>query len=193
MIAQILKPEGDLVYLTAENVARFRNIGLSLTLPFKISNWWNLNLFSNIYNNHYEGFYDGKPLQMDFTSFMVNMTNTFTITKGFTLEMSGFYRARGVDQLSTNDPMYVLNFGAQKQVLKGKGTLRMNLRDPFWIQRYSGYTKYDLVDTRMKNRWDNRQLTFSFNYRFGKNGQQSQQRRRNNAAQDEMNRVGQGQ
>jgi outer membrane cobalamin receptor len=190
VISQILKPEGDLVYLTSENVARFRNIGLALTLPFTVKKWWNLNLFGNVYNNHYTGIYDNKPLDMQYTSFMINMTNSFTIKQGFTAEVSGFYRGRGVDQLSINDPMYVLNFGFQKQVLKGKGTMRLNLRDPFWIQRYSSSTKYDLVDTRVKNRWDNRQVTISFNYRFGKNGQPQQQRRRNNASQEEQNRVG---
>jgi len=189
VISQILKPEGDLVFLTSENVARFRNIGLALTLPFTVSKWWGMNVFGNVYNNHYTGVYQNKPLDIEYTSFMVNVTNTFTVKPGFTLELSGFYRARGVDQLTINDPMYVINFGAQKQVLKGKGTMRLNLRDPFWIQRYSGRTSYDLVDTRVKNRWDNRQVTLSFTYRFGKNGQQ-QQRRRNSASQEEQNRVG---
>jgi hypothetical protein len=78
-------------------------------------------------------------------------------------------------------------------VLKGKGTVRLNLRDPFWIQRYRGKTQYDIVDTRVQNRWDNRQVTVSFTYRFGKNGQQNPPpRRRNSASQEEQNRVGQG-
>jgi iron complex outermembrane recepter protein len=123
----------------------------------------------------------------------VNMTQTFTLKPGFSLELTGFYRARGVDQLSINDPMYVLSLGGQKQVLKGKGTLRLNLRDPFWMQRYRGSTNYDVISTSVRNRWDNRQLTASFTYRFGKtNGQGNQQRRRNSATQDEQNRVGQG-
>ena len=124
---------------------------------------------------------------------MINMTQTFTIKPGFTAEVSGFYRARGIQQLNVDEPMYVLNFGAQKQVLKGKGTLRLNLRDPFWMQRYKGKTEYDIVDSRIANKWDNRQVTASFTYRFGKTGQQNQPaRRRNSAAQDEQNRVGQG-
>ena len=122
---------------------------------------------------------------------MVNMTQTFTVKQGFTLEINGFYRARGVYQLNINEPMYVLNFGGQKQVMKGKGTLRLNLRDPFWIQRFKGKTQYDIVDTRIQNRWDNRQVTVSFTYRFGKNVQQNPPpRRRTSASQDEQNRVG---
>jgi iron complex outermembrane recepter protein len=193
VISQILKPDGDLVFLTSDNVARFRNIGISITAPIPVTKWWNLNLFTNIYNNHYKGVYENKPLDIAYTSFMVNMTQTFTLKQGYTLEVNGFYRARGVDQLTINEPMYVINFGGQKQVLKGKGTLRLNLRDPFWIQRYKGKTKYDIVDTRVQNRWDNRQVTVSFTYRFGKNGQQNPPpRRRNSASQDEQNRVGQG-
>jgi len=107
--------------------------------------------------------------------------------------MSGFYRAKGVDQLTINDPMYLLSFGGSKQVMKGKGTVRVNLRDPFWLQRYSGTIQYGIVDSKIRNRWDNRQLTVNFTYRFGKNNQQSPPpRRRSSASQDEQNRVGQG-
>ncbi len=193
VISQILKPDGDIVYMTSENVARFRNIGISITAPVPVTKWWNLNLFTNIYNNHYEGTYENKPLDISYTSFMVNMTQTFTMKQGFTLEMTGFYRARGVDQLTISEPMYMVSFGGQKQVLKGKGTVRLNLRDPFWLQRFKGRTQYDIVDNRVQNRWDNRQVTATFTYRFGKNGQQNPPpRRRNSASQDEQNRVGQG-
>lgn len=193
VISQILKTDGDLVYLTADNVAKFRNIGIAITAPIPITKWWTSNIFTNIYNNHYEGVYENKPINLSYTSFMINMTQTFTIKQGFTVEMTGFYRAKGVDQLSINEPMYLLSFGGQKQVMKGKGTLRLNLRDPFWLQQYKGRTQYDVIDTRVRNRSDNRQVTATFTYRFGKNGQQNPPpRRRNSASQDEQNRVGQG-
>lgn len=193
VISQLIKPDGDLLYLTSDNVARFRNIGVAITAPVPVTKWWNSNIFLNVFNNHYEGVYENKPLDLSYTSFMINMTQTFTIKQGFTAEVTGFYRARGVDQLNINEPMYLLSFGAQKQVLKGKGTLRLNLRDPFWLQRYKGKTQYDIVDSRILSRWDNRQVTATFTYRFGKNGQQNPPpRRRNSASQDEQNRVGQG-
>jgi hypothetical protein len=47
------------------------------------------------------------------------------------------------------------NFGhsnGQKQVLKGKGTVRLNLRDPFARQRFRGYTKLDGIDMTFDNR-----------------------------------------
>lgn len=193
VISQLVKPDGDLLYLTSDNVARFRNIGIAITAPVPVTKWWNSNFFVNVFNNRYSGIYENKPLDLSYTSFMINMTQTFTIKPGFTAEVTGFYRAKGVDQLTINDPMYVLSFGSQKQVLKGKGTVRLNLRDPFWMQRYKGKTQYDIVDSRVRNKWDNRQATISFTYRFGKNTQQNPPpRRRNSASQEEQNRVGQG-
>ncbi|HEX7846826.1 MAG TPA: outer membrane beta-barrel family protein, partial [Chitinophagaceae bacterium] len=194
VIAQIIKPdESDkrILFLTPENVAKFRNIGISITAPIPVKKWWNMNLFFNAFNNRYEGFYDNEPVDTAFTSFMINMTQSFTIKQGLTAEISGFYRAKVVEQLSLNEPMYMLSFGGQKTIMKGKGTLRLNLRDPFWLQKFEGRTKIGIVDSRIRNRWDNRQVTASFTWRFGKSNQQNPPpRRRNSASQDEQNRVG---
>ncbi|MBL7726729.1 MAG: TonB-dependent receptor [Dinghuibacter sp.] len=191
VIAQILKADGNLVFLTADNVAKFRNIGISITAPVPVTRWWTANIFTNVFNNHYKGVFENQPLEFSYTSFMVNLTQTFTLKKGLVLEMNGFYRARGINQLNIDEPMYTIGFGAQKPVMKGKGTVRLNLRDPFWLQQYRGATQYNQIDTRVRNRFDSRQLTASFTYRFGKNGQQNQ-RRRASASQEEQNRVGQG-
>ena len=82
-----------------------------------------------------------------------------------------------------------MSFGLQKQVLQGKGTLRLNVRDPFQWQRFQGLNKYGYVDMTFKNRPDTRQITATFSLRFGKQTQQ-QQRRRNGSSQEEQSRVG---
>jgi hypothetical protein len=89
--------------------------------------------------------------------------------------------------------MYQLSLGAQKNILKGKGTLRLNIRDPFAWQQYRGLTEYSNIYVKIRSRFESRQVTATFTYRFGKNTQQNQPpRRRNSATQDEQNRVGQG-
>ena len=87
--------------------------------------------------------------------------------------------------------MGVFSFGGGKQILKGRGTVRLNVRDPFWIQKFRGYTELDLFETQIRSKWDNRRCIISFNFRFGKNMQQ-QVRRRNSGSQDEQNRVNLG-
>jgi len=195
VISQIIKPEPNskIRYLTVDNVAQFRNMGISITAPITIAKWWNANLFTNVYNNRYKGVYDTIPIDMAFTSFMFNITNNLTLGKGFTGEITGFYRHKSINNLSKMEPIYQMGFGLQKQVLKGKGTLRFNMRDPFAWQKFEGLNKYGMVDGNFLARPDIRQVSTTFTWRFGKNGQQNPQpRRRATSSQDEQNRVGQG-
>lgn len=193
VISQVFKQNSQtkIVYFTADNVAKFTNMGMSITAPIPITKWWNTNTFANVYNNHYEGIYNGKPLDISYTSFTFNMTNTFTIKQGFSLELSGFYRGKGVDQLIVNEPIYQISVGGQKNVLKNKATVRLNIRDPFAWQQYEGVSEYGNIYAKIHNRFDARTVTVTFNYRFGKSNQQAPPpRRRNSATQDEQNRVG---
>ncbi|HEV8508485.1 MAG TPA: TonB-dependent receptor, partial [Chitinophagaceae bacterium] len=144
VISQIFKQNSQtkIVYFTSDNVAKFINMGISITAPVTITKWWNANFFSNVYNNHYKGIYNAEPLDISYTSFTVNITNTFTIKQGFSLELSGFYRGKGVDQLTINQPIYQMSIGGQKNILKNKATIRLNIRDPFAWQEYRGLTEY---------------------------------------------------
>src|SRR5262249_27964737 len=147
-----------------------------------ITKWWNTNLFANVYNNHYKGVYNTDPIDVSYTSFMANVTNTFTIKKGFTLELSGFYRAKGIDQLNVSQPVYQMSWAGQKNIMKGKATVRLNVRDPFAWQKFRGITDYNGIYVTYKSQFDTRQVTATFTYRFGKNNQQvPPARRRNNA------------
>ena len=131
-------------------------------------------------------------IDVQYTSYLVNITNNFTFPKGWSAELSGFYRAKGVEGLSIADEMYFMSIGGQKNIMQGKGTLRMNIRDPFHWQRFAGTTKYSNIDVRVRNTWNNRSLTLTFSYRFGKSTV-AQARRRTSGANDEESRAGQQQ
>lgn len=194
VISQIIKPKegsnGKIRFLTPDNVAKLRNLALSITAPVPVTKWWNSNLFINVFNNHYSGVYDNVTIDLAYTSFMVNLTNSFTIAKGFTAELSGFYRHRNLDQLTRVEPLYQMSIAFQKQVMEGKGTVRLNIRDPFAWQVFEGLNQYGYVDMHFKNRPDVRQVTATFSLRFGKTTQNSQPRRRAGSSQEEQSRVG---
>ncbi|WP_207512699.1 TonB-dependent receptor [Longitalea luteola] len=197
VISQLLKQntEKRITFLTTDNVARFKNIGLAINAPFSPVKNWNVNLFVNVFNNRYEGVYynsftgNNDPIDISYTSALVNVSNTFTFKKGWSGEVSGWYRGKTIEQLTIADPMYFLNLGVQKTVIKGKGTLRLNFRDPFHWQQFRGRTLYSDIDVKIFNRWDNRNVTATFSYRFGKTSV-AQARRRNTGASEEQNRAG---
>ncbi|MBS1749864.1 MAG: TonB-dependent receptor [Bacteroidetes bacterium] len=193
VISEILRQntEDKSTYLTIENFNTFRNMGVSVNAPFKWAPWFSTNLYVNVYNNHYKGRYNADEMDISYTAFMANITNTFNIAKGFSAELSGFYRSKTIDQLIVMNEMYQMTIGLQKSVFKDKGTVRINFRDPFGWQKFSGSMKYGGVDVTIANRWDTRQAGVSFTYRFGKNTI-APSRRRDNGVSDEINRVGQG-
>lgn len=195
MISQIIVPveggDGSIKKLTPENVASFRNFGLSVTAPVRVAKWWTFNLFTNVYNNYYNGIIDSTNIELQFTSFTANLTNSFSLGKGLNGEISGFYRHKTIESLTRMEPIYQMSIGLSKQVIKGKGTVRLNIRDPFAWQKFEGINKYANLDNHFRSRPDLRQVAASFTLRFGKTTQQ-QQPRRNGSSQEEQNRVGTG-
>jgi hypothetical protein len=87
--------------------------------------------------------------------------------------------------------MGMFSIGAGKQILKKKGSLRLNLRDPFYVMRFNGTTDMNKFTALIHSRWDNRRVILTFTYRFGKNTGQPQQKKPT-AAEEEQNRVNVG-
>lgn len=121
VISQILRQNTaeKTTFQTTENVSQFRNIGLSVTAPFKWTSWFSSNLFVNVYNNHYEGLYNGDPIDASNTAYLINLTNSFNLAQGFSAELSGFYRSEGLNNLLVMNEMYQMTIGLQKTLMKG--------------------------------------------------------------------------
>ncbi len=198
IITQMLKQntEKKVTYQTRENFNKMTQIGIAVMANFPVTKWWNMNIYTNVFNNHYTGLYqDGvknDPIDIQFTTFTGNMTNSFTIgKKGWSAEVSGWYRSKGADGLLVANDMGAVNTAISKQLFKKKATLKVGVRDVFFTQQFSGYAKYSDVDVDVYSKRDSRQLTMSFNYRFGKKNIAPERRRRTGAT-DEQNRVNTG-
>lgn len=195
IINDVLKQNDSthVTFQTKENVAKRVNFGLSVNYNKALKKWWTINAFGNLFNNHFEGFVNGRDLEADIFTGMVNVSNQFRLNKGWGAELSGFYRTQILASgIIVGEPMGVVSCGVSKTVLKEKGSIRLGLTDPFWIQFFRGYTRFGNIDTRITSRWDNRRATLTFTWRFSKGQLQPQTRRRTGSSQDEQNRIGSG-
>jgi hypothetical protein len=174
-------------YVKKSNIAQLNQFGIAVSAYLPITKWLTMNLYTNVYNNHYKGMINGTYVDVDGTAFQSNGSFSFKFKKGWSTEVSGFYRGKTIDGVVVAEPMGVVSFGASKTVLKNKGTIRLNLRDPFRIQYFRGYSKYGDVDASFNNRWDNRVVNISFTYRFSKGKTNTPQRKQSSV--DEQNRV----
>ncbi|RYY38535.1 MAG: TonB-dependent receptor [Chitinophagaceae bacterium] len=180
-------------FQTKENVASRRNIGLAVSYNKQLTKIWFTSVYANVYNNEFSGTLDGLPVSVQATAFMANTSQQLRLNKGWGVEVSGFYRSRTIDDaLIVAEPMGVVSFGVSKSILKNMGSIKLNISDPFYIQRFKGYTRFGNINTDIQSKWDNRRVGLSFSWRFSKGQSAPQQRRRTSSAQDELNRVGGG-
>lgn len=190
IITQLLKQnsEKNITYQTRENFSNMKQWGIAVMINKPLKKWWNVNLYTNVFNNHYSGFYNLEAVDVQFTSLMANLTNSFTLGKGWTAEISGWYRSKAAEGLLVANDMGALNSAVTKQLFKKKGTLKFGVRDILYTQQFSGYAKYADVDVKLNSRRDSRQFNVSFNYRFGKTNI-APARRKTGGAGDEQSRV----
>lgn len=199
IITEILKQntEKRTTFQTKENFSQRRQFGFSVSVNRQLAPWWNLSLYSGIFNNRYSGLYnDGKeniPVQITVNNLDANLTNSFTFAKTWGAELSGWFNSNPAEGLLVANPMGAMNAALSKQIMKKKATVKIGIRDILRTSNFSGYSRYADVDLdiRSDNRKDNRQFNISFIYKFGKNNI-APERSRNSGSSEEQSRVKSG-
>ncbi len=174
-------------FQTKENIASKTNIGLSVSAYFPVTKWFTTNIYTNVSHDSYKGALDGGYLNVETYTFLGNISNQFKFKKGWSAELSGFYRSKGLESEIVIDPMWRLDAGIQKRVLRNKGAIKLGIRDIFASQNFNGYVNYQDIDVTIKSLHDSRTGSLTFTYNFGKPLQN--QHRHNGGASDEESRV----
>jgi iron complex outermembrane recepter protein len=174
-------------FVKKSNIAKQRQYGISIAAGFPVQKWWNMNLYGNLYNNIFKGNLSGAYVEVGATTAVFNVSNQFKFNKGWAAEVSGFLRTPGVDGVFKIQTLGAMNLGVSKQIMKGKGSLRLNVRDVLWTQKAKGSIKYDDIDATFQQQRDSRVVNLGFTYRFNKG--KVGQRRKVGGAGDESSRV----
>ncbi|HET9824173.1 MAG TPA: outer membrane beta-barrel family protein, partial [Chitinophagaceae bacterium] len=178
-------------FVKRENIANQRQYGVAINASNTITKWWKSNIYVNVFNNKFEGPLNNQHVSIDATTLMVNGSEQFQFSKTLTGEISGFFRTQGIEGVINTKPFGMLAVGLSKQVMKNKGTVRLNLRDALKTQHFRGESRYGNVDAAFQEYSDSRVINVGFTYRFSK-GKVNQRKRSNGSASDEQNRVGAG-
>jgi outer membrane receptor protein involved in Fe transport len=178
-------------FVTSDNLDNQDNVSLTVSFPIKIAKWWNVQTnFTGVYN-HYNSIYLEEKLEIKQASWNMYASNQFTISKSWSGEISGWYNSRAFYGLYAAKPMGMLNAGLQKTILNKKGTLRLNVNDIFWTNRFRGKAIYKDIDFSVKSQWPSRQFRLTFTYNFG-NQNVKGARQRNTGSDDLQKRANGG-
>lgn len=178
-------------FVRQDNIASQRQYGIAVSANMPVTKWWRNSLYVNVFNNRFEGIVGVTPVVIEGTSLVLNGSQQFQINKTLTGELSGWFRTAAIEGVFKSRPMGGMNIGFSQQVIKGKGTIRLTVRDVLWSQRFRGSSKYGTVDAAISERNDSRVVNIGFSFRFAKGKMNGGPKKRNNSS-EEMNRVGVG-
>ena len=180
-------------YITNRNLANQHIFSLNIGSPITITKWWSSYYNLNLNHSKYKAtFDDGKKVDLNALNYNIYGQNTFTIGKGLTAELSGWYNGPGIwGGTFKSSPMGGFDIGLQKTVLGDKGTLKLSLTDVAKTMRWRGISNFAGTYLDANGGWESRQLRVNFSYRFGKSTV-SGARQRKTGLEDESKRIKSG-
>jgi len=171
------------------NIGVRHSAGLSVSARVNATKWWTSSLYSNLNYNLFKGELYGEDVHVSATNVLFNVNNQFRFgKKGWSAELSGFYRTKGVEGQIIIQPLGQMSAGISKQIFKGKATVRLSARDILYTNRAKGSINFQRTQARFENNRDSRVSGITFTWRFGK-PLKAQQNRKTGGASDEQNRV----
>ncbi len=185
-------------YLEPRNLASERTINLNLSVPMPIKNWWMFYANVNMYNSRYDADFTEtgstvkKVVSQNIYALNFYGQNTFTLPKGWTLEVSGWYNSPSVwGGVFQTNAMGSLDLGVQKTVMKEKGTIRVSATDILFTSPWVGINRFGGLYMDARGSWESRLIKVNFTYNFG-NTQMKAARSRSTGAEDEAKRLKKG-
>ena len=155
--------------VSQSNIGTRTNMGIAINAQLEAKKIYTANLYVNYSYDSYQGTVNGDPLNNQINMLLLNLNNQFKFNKGWSAEISGWYRTKGIEGQIIVSPLSQVTVAAQKQILKNKGTLKFSIRDLFYTNIPTGDINFSRTEARFTNKRDNRILSLSFIYRFGRN------------------------
>ena len=188
--AKVTVAEGENTnFLTTLNVADQEVINLGISYPKKIYEWWNLYFSLNAYISDY------KPTSPEFLAVKQETLsfyaqNTFTLSKGFKMEVSGWFSSPSIwGGTYATKSLGSLNLAFEKKFFDDKVTGRLSFNDILYTVPWRGTTQFGNLFIDGNGGSDSRQMAFSFTYDFGRN-EIKKARKRKTGLEDENKRIG---
>ena len=181
--------DGIIFVSTPGNIGYQKNLDLSVTLNLHPTKWWTANVNGDLFRNAYKGLLYSGMVNQAGNTFAGNANNQFTLGKGWSAELSGFFRTGSVYGQFISIPTGMINSGLQKKIMKDKGSIRLNVNDMFKTFSPSGrITSLANANVTYHNFVDTRVTTLSFTYNFGK-AINNPQKRQTGSADSEQGRA----
>ncbi len=168
LITRIFVPqENNVNVMIRENAAIDLSTGLELINQFEFSNWFDATLTGNLFHSQIKGETQGRDYDNSNFTWNVSLLSNFKVGRIGTFQMQGNYRGPMVRPQGIIKPMYGINMGFRKNILRRKGTISFNVTDVFDTREFIVSIADPTFTQDRRFKWESRVATISFTYNFG--------------------------
>lgn len=160
--------DGFATIVQTNNIGTKTNYGITTNIQYEAKKIFSSNVYFAYTHDNYKGEVAGDKLDLSADMYLISVNNQFKFNKGWSAELSGWYRTKGIEGQLLINPLSQTSMAVQKQVLKNKGTFKLGVRDIFLTNFPSGIIRFSKTEATFSNRRDSRIFSLSFTYRFGK-------------------------
>ncbi|MDE6861419.1 MAG: outer membrane beta-barrel family protein, partial [Alistipes sp.] len=180
----------NLLVLIPLNFPTLDNYYLNVNLPFQFTPWWSFNLnATGVYLG--QQITESSPVERYFMG-MYNGQMSFTLPKGFIVELSGYMLHGMVSGNVHLDSMGDMNTSVKKRLFNNKLTLSAGVNNILGNHNKGSIREAEFRrDMNIINGWSCRQFTFSVTYNFNA-GKQFKARSVESGSAEDRGRLGSG-
>jgi len=182
----LYNPETNVLEYLGSNLP-YRNFAiLEMSLPVKITEWWNVNSQIMGYYNHEFRPYLNEVFALKIYNYEIRLNQTFSLPKGYTLNLYVNYESRTGNSLYIIKPRYTVDFSVQKSWFDNKLNTKISYNNVFdsYEQRLE-FRHKQIMDNRFTHWWDTQKFILSVSYNFGSSKYQTKE----NLKTEEENRT----
>ncbi|OQP53438.1 hypothetical protein A4H97_23625 [Niastella yeongjuensis] len=132
-------PSGDLMYLSPQNLDFQNNGTLQASLPWKVTRWWSMSYTMLGSWRHFRATYPKIPAEKKYVAYSANFTQSFTLPRLFTMEISGWFNSSSYDGTVKVNSFGAVNAGIRKDLNNNKGTFQLSISDVFSTIKYRSF------------------------------------------------------
>lgn len=171
---------------TTDNFGRRTAVAMMVNLMLQATKWWNFNFSPAVGHFQTQTRIQNEEVRLQGFTWRIQVMNQFRFGKGWSAELFCSYNAPIVEWQRLVKARYWITPTIQKKVFKGKGSIKLNMEDPFRAMGYREETRGLAQAYSFRNNLqDTRRIGLSLSYNFGKETF-TRKRRYNDNAADEL-------
>lgn len=151
---------------TSLNLSVSHAFGAEVVFNMNLFKWWRFNTNFSYFRQILEGRDDLGISGSDNYNFNGRVSTTFTVWKNMDIQLSGFFRSKSLNAQGYTLPMYSLDLGIKKEIMKGKGSISLSATDVFNTRRWRSVTEADDYYVESMRRRESQILTLGFSYKI---------------------------